>query len=109
MPTRREPPIPTNINTHPKTPLRLILPNLLPPGLQIPHVYPPIVRRASQELPIFTQRHGPDLARFVAVYDVAFLAPFACVFGERPDLDFATETCAREGLAVAGCDEVVAA
>lgn len=54
MPACRKPPIPTHINTHAKTALRLILPNLLPVRHQIPNIDASIIRRARQILPIFT-------------------------------------------------------
>ena len=108
MSARRKSPIPTQIHTHPKTPLRLKLPNLLPPGDQIPHIYPAIICRAGKILPILAQCDSPDLPSLVPVLNLALLYP---VSGLRnaPYLDFPTEACAGCNASGARGADVVAA
>lgn len=108
MPTGRKSPIPAHINTHPKAPFCLIFSNLLPSSNEIPHIYPPIIRSARQELSILAQRNGPYLSRLVAVLNLAFSCPFSR-FRNAPYLHLAAETCAGCYSSVAGGYDVMAA
>jgi hypothetical protein len=114
MPARRQPPIHTQIHRHrkaaPSPRARLICLDPLLPN-NIPHMHPPITRRAREIPLVRTQRHGPDIppssiptAWVLCRRDLPVQPPFICStaslsrgrgFVEPPDLDLPAEPYAR--------------
>lgn len=121
MPRRRELPIRTQVHTQPKTAraraTRLVGLHELP-ALQVPDMYPPIVRRARQVLLLAVERDGPHVAAALALrlggrdLEVEREVPGRRV--AAPDLDVAAEANRRRDGACAvggkrGCGDVVRA
>lgn len=121
MPRSRQVPIRTQIHTQSKAPragpTRLIRP-VQRPGLQVPHVYAPIVRRAREVLLLAVERDGPDVAAALALrlggVDLEVEREVARRRVAAPDLDVAAEADRRRDGARAvggerGCGDVVRA